>query len=225
MTTISPRSTIAPVAPLPLSQTAEAPKQEEDAASAPQGSEVALKPNWLFDQITAESEQRYQRGLIAVELLQEGLKKMAAETSLKTEKAMLAAHDKTLSVPFTEPEQVTGDLLKKIIEDGAKRMKDLLGYVPAEYGFMYEGSDILYQVKSDGSATKRYSWAAETKGIYDRAKEERAGIRARLASGIYERQIDEANARSAALSEKLGPLSEDENRMLAGIKPFFSFLT
>lgn len=216
MTTISPRLSIAPVAPLPSSQTIEAPKQEGDATPAPQVPDVAVKPNWLFDQITAESEQRYQRGLLLIEAFQEGLNKMKAEQDITTGKAMLKHLNKTLSVPFKNPEKIIGDAALKIINDGAEIMRNRLGHVPPEYSFMYDGTDVLYNVKLDGSVFKRYSWAAETKEIYDRASVERSGLSSTLFSGVYEGIIKNSQSRISEILGKIGPLSEGEQNFLSG---------
>lgn len=220
MTTIA--APLAQVTTLVQPKGVDGPQVEAVVQAPSQEIENNNKPTWLFDKLGADSDRRYQRGLLLIELFQEGLNKMKAEQDIMTGNALLKHLDKTLSVPFEEPEKVIGDEAAQIIADGAEIMRNRIGYVPAQYSFMYEGTDILYQIKSDGSVFRRYSWAAETKEIYNRAQDERSSLKMMLSSGIYEERINKSQSRISDIINSIGDLSEREQAFVSGFEAMAS---
>ncbi len=184
---------------------------------------TAAIPSAMIELANAEGLKQLERIQTIMELMQEASKKMTAEVSIKASKGLLKMAEKTLSIPFEEPQIISGEEAKKIIADGEKLMKKRFGYVPSDYSFIYEGTDISYRVKSDGSVTKKFSWAADTKDAYDETEKERSRLSMTLSSGVYEAQISAAEKRMDNLKEKLGPLSEQEQEFLSGFKPLFSY--
>lgn len=180
-------------------------------------------PNFIFERLKAESEKRElekNRLVTMITARMSIIKKQSAELSKKAAIESIARLEKLLATPPEEPQTLTKEQGEKMREFFEERLRKEGGASPFgnpnyDKVSFYSEDGWIYSFHKNGKVTRQKQGVLTPQEVPS-YRRELYQLRLDLGTGVYDARIAEYQKQIDANLEKLGKLTEQEQKFLYG---------